>query len=293
MKQRFKLALDVIMLLMMLTFFNKQLISMQYHEIAGLVCIALVVIHIGINLKTVTAMCKKFMKVPLAIKTGLIVDILLLLCFICIGVSGVLISHTILTGISSTNMIFKMLHMFAGGLSVILLGVHIGLHICRRPLPVPAAAIASAIILCLGIYGITASSELRWLSMPFMTASQPGAGNHNNFNGKGPDQPDNRNGKELDDLPDNRNGNGPVAHNSDENTNSSTQQDGKFAEEHGSHEPPENGKGNGNRNGNFKQKPSLSMFQKLQSIAMFLGMILSCSVITYWIAIPKKKKSAA
>lgn len=204
MKQRFKIALDVIMLLMMLTFFNKQLISMQYHEIAGLVCIALVIVHIVINLKTVTAMCKKFMKVPLAIKTGLIVDILLLLCFICIGVSGVLISRTILTGISSTNMIFKMLHMFAGGLSVILLGVHIGLHICRRPLPVPAAAIASAIILCLGIYGITSSSELRWLFMPFMTASQPGAGNHNNFNGRRPDQSDNRNGNGLDDLPDNR-----------------------------------------------------------------------------------------
>lgn len=50
--------------------------------------------------------------------------------------------------------------------------------------------------------------------------------------------------------------------------------------------------GNQNQNGEqmHKNRPSLSLFQKLQNIGMFLGMLLSCTVITYWIAIPKKKK---
>ena len=94
------------MLLIALTLFNKQLVSMKYHEVAGLALVALMILHIAINTKIVTAMCKKFLKVPAAIKVGLVVDILLLVCFICLGTSGILISRTVLTEISSGNMMF-------------------------------------------------------------------------------------------------------------------------------------------------------------------------------------------
>jgi len=100
------------------------------------------------------------------------VDILLLFCFALLRISGILISYTILTGIASNNLFFKQSHMFSGGLSVILLGVHIGLHICRKPIPVIPAIIVSAVVFCGGIYGITNSSEARWLSIPFAASFQ-------------------------------------------------------------------------------------------------------------------------
>ncbi|MBE5041269.1 DUF4405 domain-containing protein [Ructibacterium gallinarum] len=173
-KQNFKLALDIIMLLLSVTFFNKSLISLSYHEIAGLILIGIFVLHIVINLKAISVMCRKFVKVPAETKAGVVVDFLLILCFAWIGISGIMISKTILTGISSNHMVFKLGHMFAGGLSVVLLGVHIGLHICHRRFPAAAAVLLSAVILCGGVYGTVNSSQLRWLSIPFSAALSSG-----------------------------------------------------------------------------------------------------------------------
>lgn len=269
MKRRFKIVLDILMLIMTITLFNKQLISMRYHEIAGILLIVLVTVHIVVNMKIAVAMCKKFMKVPLNIKVGLIVDILLLLCFVCLGVSGILISKTILTEISSTNMFFKLLHMFAGGLSVILLGIHIGLHVCRKFLPIPFAVITSVIILCVGGYGLVNSSEIRWLSMPFsMTSQDSPRSQEGAFHGGKPQSENKDDSKDTNRKEsENRSGNG-------------------------------NQEGKGNQRGNFdgqmkmrqqRGKASLSFFQKIQNITMFLGMILSFTVITYWIVFLKKK----
>ncbi len=263
MKRKFKIALDVIMLLMMLTLFSKRLISMQYHEIAGLVLIAVVIVHIAVNIGIARAMCRSFMKIPAALKAGLITDILLLLCFALLGVSGVLISHTILTGISSDNMFFKLSHMFAGGLSVILLGVHIGLHICRKPLPAAAAVVLSVIALVGGIYGTANSNEVRWLSMPFMAVQQPG-------------------------------GNGQGAGNGEKNM--AEHQPGGYGQSAEAGEKRMEGSQNGAHGQNQgqgagKNRQSLSPTQKAQNVLMFFCMILLCAMITYWIAVPKKKKS--
>lgn len=258
MKRRLKIALDILMLLTTVTLFSKNLISMKYHEVAGLILIAAVIVHIALNIKTITAMCRNFIKVPAAVKAGLIVDIFLILCFALLGISGILISHTILTGISSDNVFFKLSHMFAGGLSVILLGVHIGLHICRKPMPVLVSVIISAIVFCGGIYGAAKSNEIRWLSMPFTAPTHQSSGM-----GKGMDI-----GMENGN-PEHRSNNGG------EHQNSKPQ--GVQNAQHG------NPVG-----GNRRQ---LSVFQKLQSIAMFAGMILSCTMITYWVSVPKKKKA--
>ncbi len=245
MKKHFRIILDVLMLLLTLTLFSKQLISMQYHEIAGLILIALIIVHIVINIRTAKAMCKNFKKVPAAVKSGLVVDILLLFCFGLLGISGILISHTIFIGIASDNLFFKQSHMFSGGLSVILLGVHIGLHICRKPLPVIPAIIVSAAVLCGGIYGITNSSEARWLSIPFAASfqSEQPLPNHEQMNNK-------------------------------ENMQRQS--------------PRNNGTPNGQGQQKGKNRQPLPLSQKLLNIIMFLGMILSCTMITYWIFVPKK-----
>lgn len=253
MKRQFKIILDVIMLLMALTLFSKQFISMQYHEIAGLVLIAIIIVHIAVNIKIALAMGKNFARIPAAVKAGLIVDILLLICFAWLGISGVLCSHTIFAAIASENTIFKLSHMFVGAISVILLGVHIGLHICRKPMPVIAAVIVSAVVLCGGIYGAVNSSMGRWLTIPVSTMTQSGE----------------------------RGGNSE--HTAFGNGNQKATQ----GETNG------RGENQQSENGGGRARQALTMPQKLQSVVMFLGMILSCTMITYWIAIPKKKKAIA
>lgn len=250
-QRRLKIILDIILFLMSLTIFSKQLISMRYHEIAGLLMIVLIILHIALNIKTVKGMCKKFIKVPVTVKAGLITDILLLVCFALIGISGILISHTILTEISSDNMFFKLSHMFAGGLSVILLGIHIGLHICRKSLPIIAAIAVSVTVFCCGIYGAANSSMGRWLSIPFTVSEQTGKANGNN---------------------------GHTSYN-----NSGVQEKMIQNDKH------QNNVGEKGAEGRNRQ--TLPFSQKMQIIIMFMGMILSCAMITYWVAIPRKKEA--
>ena len=45
----------------------------------------------------------------------------------------------------------------------------------------------------------------------------------------------------------------------------------------------------GQRKGDSAQSTPLS--QKVEIVIMYLGMILSCTMITYWIFVPKKKRS--
>lgn len=71
-------------------------------------------------------------------------DILLLLTFIWLGISGI---------------------------SVILLGIHIGLHICRKEMKTGIAVALTIFVFACGIYGITNSGITRWISMPFMQVS--------------------------------------------------------------------------------------------------------------------------
>lgn len=255
MKRKFKIILDIVMFLAALTLFDKQLISIHYHEIAGLVLTGLFIIHIAVNFKTVVGMTKKFIKIPASLKVGLVVDILLILCFALVAVSGILISRTVLTSISSGNVLFKMLHMFSGALSVILLGVHIGLHICRKPMSAVAAIVISVLVLCGGIYGAVNSNEMRQLSIPFTSMAQSDGASKSigqlQGHDEGASQSEKAQAKGL------NNGQGKGMH---------------------------NGQGNGNG------APSMPLSQKAETVIMYLGMILSCTMITYWIFVPKKKK---
>lgn len=265
MKRKIKLILDVLLLCILVTLFNKRLISMRYHEVAGLSLCVLAAVHIAINSKIVTGMILKFKKMPVQVKAGAITDILLILCFLWIGISGILISHTLLTGISYPTMFMKTSHIYAGALSVLLIGVHIGLHIYRKKLPVMAAAVLSAVILCAGLYGAVRSSELKWLAMPvqmaFLTQDMPAAESimpgHEEEHEPG-DAPGQSFGQEQRQNPEGK---------------------GIQRQNHGS------GKGLGKG-----KAQTLSVPDKVRNIVMFLGMILSCTVITAWIAVPKNTK---
>ena len=149
--------------------------------------------------------------------------------------------------------------MFAAALSVILLGIHIGLHMCHKQFPRFISIIVSSVILCGGIYGIANSSRLRWLSMPIAMVSDI-VGEWNQLPGK-PELKDENKGQ-------------PSENSSDKSNN------------------PQATDTMENKGGGKKTGQPFSIGQKVQNVLMFAGMILSCTVITYWVAGKKEKNKA-
>lgn len=265
-----KLILDVILTLSILTLFSKNFFGIFYHEVAGLAILIPILLHIILNIKTIRGMCKNFVKVPLNMKLCLIVDILLLLTFIWLGISGILISKTIFTSITASSAAVKIYHMFVGGLSVILLGIHIGLHICRKEMKTGIAVALTTFVFACGIYGITNSEITRWISMPFMQVSGFHFEGGREFTSHIPEgdmeleAPENNFGEKM------RKGNRPGR-----------------GEGKGEGFGPEKGHGKGFGNG--AGKGSMSILQKISTFLQFFGIMFSCAMITYWIVIGKKK----
>ncbi|MDO4484657.1 MAG: DUF4405 domain-containing protein [Clostridia bacterium] len=175
-KRNIQLMLDIALTLGILTLYNKSLFGVRYHEIMGLTMIAAATVHVLMNLKTMLAMRRNFLRIPLNVKLCLAVDVLLIVSFTWEGINGIMISKNILTEISSKDPIFKQQHFFTGALSVILLGIHIGLHICRKRLPLKLAAALTVFSLVLGGFGAAQTSMVRWLSNP-LPAQRQSAGN--------------------------------------------------------------------------------------------------------------------
>lgn len=196
-KNAMKILLDIVMVLLLVLMFNKNVISMNFHEIGGLVVCGLFVIHMLLNYKWIIGVTKKIFSKGLKFKArlGYIINGLLLLIMGFIGISGILISKTIFTSISSNNIFWKMGHQVVAGYGIILVGIHIGLHwgflknyfkkFIKTPIKVGKSlgVIFVVIIMVYGVYSMGTSNFTRWLSAPF-TMSQIG-GNFNKDTGDG------------------------------------------------------------------------------------------------------------
>ena len=123
-----KLALDAVMLILLVLMYKKQVISMSFHEIGGLALIGLFVIHHLLNARWIGAVSKRlFTKGTLGmVRARYIVDVLLLIAFLTIGVTGILINKTLFAIHAAGNA--KTLHYFASAIAILLMGVHLGLH---------------------------------------------------------------------------------------------------------------------------------------------------------------------
>lgn len=189
-KNLLKIILDICMVTVLALMYSKRVISMEFHEIGGLVLLGVFVIHILLNYKWVITITKKlFLKsIPVKTKVGYLLNLLLLISFILIGVSGIFISKVVfhLTGNGSFN--WKTIHYTSSAVALILTGIHIGLHfqfinsMFKKMLPLPQKAwrflgiILTIIIFSYGCYSITATDFAKWLSMPFTSQQMRGNG---------------------------------------------------------------------------------------------------------------------
>lgn len=254
-KNIIKICIDIAMAILLVLMYNKKVISQDFHEIGGLVICGAFAVHMLLNSRWISAVTKRFFSKELSAKVRFrsIIDLLLLLSFIFIAISGILISQSILTNISSSNAIWKTSHQAVSGFALILAGIHLGLHwnfikkmfpgfMCIPKLIArPLGILCIVVVLFYGGYSMMTSNFSKWISTPIVNITgQTQADNIRQIIDKSSISLENASGITL-----NANGQGL-------------------------------GQGK-NRNGN------ISPSNILQVIATYLSIVLSIAIVTYWL----------
>lgn len=172
-----RIILDIMMVIIVLSLYKKNAISLAYHEIADIVLFGFFVIHLVFNRKWIKSVASRLAAPALPAKARIVclVDALLLLSWSAVFLSGAFISK-IVFNFQITGP-WKIVHFFSAALSVILTGIHIGMHwdylfhrFKIKSGPVLKNIIASVFltaILVFGCYQASASDFSRWITMPF------------------------------------------------------------------------------------------------------------------------------
>lgn len=123
-----KLVLDLVMLVLLVLMYRKQVICLEFHEIGGLALIGLFIVHHLVNMRWIGAVSKTLFAKSTSgmVRARYFVDVLLLAAFLAVGITGVLINKTLFQIHIAGNA--KALHYFASAIAIILMGVHLGLH---------------------------------------------------------------------------------------------------------------------------------------------------------------------
>lgn len=175
-KNQWKWILDLVMALGLALLYNKQVLGMAFHEIAGLALGGLFIVHKLLNGRWIKAVAKGLFSrtVPLRQKLFWGLDVLLLLSFGYVLISGILISKIVFPA-SGENHAFTAGHYAAAALALALTGVHVGLHwgwIRQRlplvkKLPLMArrilAVTLSVAVLALGGIQLANTAFLQWI----------------------------------------------------------------------------------------------------------------------------------
>ncbi|PKG24782.1 DUF4405 domain-containing protein [Niallia nealsonii] len=127
-----KFSLDLIMALLFVLFFNKQVLGgLTFHEIAGIGFAAAYFTHIFLNWKWVKNVTMKLFdrKLSWKVRGSYALNLLLLVFMSFIIISGIFISRVVFPNINIGNeRWFQMTHISISFLVLALIGVHVGLH---------------------------------------------------------------------------------------------------------------------------------------------------------------------
>ena len=184
-----KLILDILMFVTLMLLYSKNVISLTFHELTGLIVLFVMLFHVLINGKWVCAVTKKMFDKSFSVRTKVlwVMDFLLLICTLAMLVTSFLISKALLPNFLSGHNSLIPFHFFFAALLVILLGIHVGLHFKyianviskkkkQRKATKITAIIAAVLIAVAGIYSISTTSYMRWIKAPFSTTQIQGHG---------------------------------------------------------------------------------------------------------------------
>jgi len=202
-KNIIKMTLDIVMIIVLALLYNSHVAAMSFHEIAGLAICGLFIIHCLLNIKWITGISKRFFSKSLALKVriGYIVNLLLSVIFIFAVISGIQTSQVLFPA-DSHGSVWRGIHHFCGAISIILVGIHLGLHwgfisgMFKKVIKLKdtvrkvIAMVLLVVVLSFGVYSISTSSFTNWLVEPFVTqiktdnAVDGKVGDMNDYTGK-------------------------------------------------------------------------------------------------------------
>lgn len=180
-----KILVDMAMFLLLPLLCGGKTLGLAFHEVAGLCILGLIGFHVFLNWKWICGVTARLLQEVLPSKTRYIylLDMLLMASFVIASLSGMRISRVLLSG--SRDPFWRELHLFSSSVSLILAGVHLGLHwsfvasflkgIVHLPQKIarPLQVGLVVLLLVLGLYHLTLSNLPRWLAIPFGIETQP------------------------------------------------------------------------------------------------------------------------
>ena len=182
------MVLDIVMIIILALLYNSHVAAMSFHEIAGLAVFGLFIIHCLLNIKWVIGVSKRFFSSSLTAKARIsyIIDLLLLVTFILMIISGICTSQALFPS-ETHGSVWRSVHHFCGAVSIILVGIHLGLHftfisgMVKKIIRIRSAVIRRIIamfllliVLSFGGYSIKTSSFTGWLTEPFSVQTKGG-----------------------------------------------------------------------------------------------------------------------
>lgn len=181
-KNTFKFFLDLVMSVLLVLMYRKNILTLQFHEIGGIIVCCLFILHFAINKNWIFAITKIAFKKGTPIKTRIsyILDMILLVDTVAILFTGIGINKVTVPQIAFLPGKAISLHFFFGAVFLIFACIHIGLHwnwiknmIYKKALP-KIAVILLSVVLCFvmaaGAMNLSKSSMGRWISAPFVSA---------------------------------------------------------------------------------------------------------------------------
>ncbi|MBQ6972293.1 MAG: DUF4405 domain-containing protein [Synergistaceae bacterium] len=170
MKRRYRLVLDAVMMALAALLYRKNVISLAFHEAAGLALGALFVVHLAFNRKWIAAVSANFRATNGRTKALAVIDALLAVSWLASIVTGILISKKVFA--LDWGGAWIRAHFFTSAVALILTGVHLAMHrhifasFFRKRWAVPAIVILTLA----SLYGVTFLNMGTWLSAPFIPA---------------------------------------------------------------------------------------------------------------------------
>ena len=164
-----KITFDAIMLILLIMLYSYSATGTIFHEIVGLIIYLFFIIHLVYNKKWIIGIYKSIRNKTLNQRTKFmyVINIILLILFILSGISGIMISKYIFK--IGIVFIWRYIHILSSAFSVILLGIHLGLHIkminntiinklkINYKIYKYICSILFVLIIGIGIYGIISS----------------------------------------------------------------------------------------------------------------------------------------
>lgn len=155
-KRKFKIVIDILMPVLLVTLMAYQLIGKAYHEYAGIALFVIFIIHNLLNIKWYSVLFKGKYSPYRVVST--VINVLILVTMILTMVSGIIMSQYAFSFIEfkSGASVARLIHLSSANLGYVLISLHLGMHLGvmfgKNP-----NRIVQIILAFISIYGIYAT----------------------------------------------------------------------------------------------------------------------------------------